>query len=343
MTGHTLLLIAGALTVTATTLVVGPRFSAKSEPGPIASSTLATKSALDCGVDHMAVFQRGAQFEALNAELLGPNTHDGGKCPENCGCPGTPRDCPRWYSIEHVEASAAVDDNLSIRLMKQAMLVRKAEAEAKCGPKTGVLKVGGWCLTETKPVRFYAAGSHNITIAHHHVPPSGRIVEELSAMIEREKITSINDFGAGVGQYKAALAEKHPMLKYLAYDGAGNIENFTKGFLKHFDLTMPLHLEKTDWVMSLEVGEHIPSKYEGMMIRNLHKHNCKGVILSWGVLGQAGHSHVNDHGFAYLNDVFEKLGYKFDEEATAKFRNPKNNYSWFTHSTMVFRRVKQAC
>lgn len=342
MTGHALLLFAGALTASGT-FAVGHRFSTKSEARPLASSKFAAETALDCGAEHMEVFQRGAQFEAVNAKLLGPSTHDGGKCPENCGCPGTPRDCPRWYSIEHVEASAAVKDNLSIRLMEQAMLVRKAEAAAKCGAKAGVLKVGGWCLTETRPVRYYAAGSHNITIAQHHVPPSGRIVEELSAMIEQEKITSINDFGAGVGQYKAALAGKHPMLTYRAYDGAGNIEKFTKGFLKYFDLTLPLHLEKADWVMSLEVGEHVPSKYEGMMIRNLHKHNCKGVILSWGVLGQAGHSHVNDHGFAYLNDVFEKLGYKLDKEATAKFRNPKNNYSWFTHSTMVFRRMKQAC
>jgi hypothetical protein len=43
-------------------------------------------------------------------------------------------------------------------------------------------------------------------------------------------------------------------------------------------LTLPLALPITDWVLSLEVGEHVPSASEGMLIRNIHRHNCKGVI-----------------------------------------------------------------
>ena len=39
---------------------------------------------------------------------------------------------------------------------------------------------------------------------------------------------------------------------------------------------------ESDWVLSLEVGEHVPSRYEDMYLRNLHAHNCKGIILSWG-------------------------------------------------------------
>jgi tryptophanyl-tRNA synthetase len=63
--------------------------------------------------------------------------------------------------------------------------------------------------------------------------------------------------------------------------GAGNIEEFTNGFLKFFDLTIPLSLPRKDWVFSLEVGEHIPHQFEGMVLRNFHAHNCKGIVMSW--------------------------------------------------------------
>jgi hypothetical protein len=32
--------------------------------------------------------------------------------------------------------------------------------------------------------------------------------------------------------------------------------------------------------LNLEVGKCIPSKYKGMVLHNLHWHNCKGVIMS---------------------------------------------------------------
>lgn len=66
----------------------------------------------------------------------------------------------------------------------------------------------------------------------------------------------MNDFGAGVGQYKAAILSRHPDIAWNAYDGAGDIVEYTKGFVEYFDLTMPLELPRADWVISLEVGEH---------------------------------------------------------------------------------------
>ena len=101
------------------------------------------------------------------------------------------------------------------------------------------------------------------------------------------------------------------------------MHEYTQGFVEYFDLSMPLELPKADWVLSLEVGEHVPSNYEqAMLIRNLHHHNRKGVILSWSVIGQGGHSHVNNHSNDYIISLFNKLGYVEDLELKAKFRNP---------------------
>lgn len=175
------------------------------------------------------------------------------------------------------------------------------------------------------------------------------MVKELTAFIENEEkkneagIISISDFGAGIGQYGTSLEPLfQDTLLYRGYDGAGDVEAYTHGYLKFFDLSIPLNLPVTDWVMSFEVGEHVPSYSEGMMIRNLHAHNCKGIILSWGIEGQTGCNHINLHGNEYLIDVFEQLGYVYDADQANTFRNNAED-SWFRKSLMVFRRAEPVC
>ena len=62
------------------------------------------------------------------------------------------------------------------------------------------------------------------------------------------------------------------------YDGAINVEFLSKGFIKQQDLSIAdMWLGRTwDWVLSLEVGEHIPALYEDVFIDNLVRHGCKG-------------------------------------------------------------------
>ena len=195
----------------------------------------------------------------------------------------------------------------------------------------------GWCLGNPgkNKISYQDTG---IIIPSHHVDAATRVVNELANMIQEENITSISDFGAGIGQYKAAMLKRRDedasissFKEFNAYDGAGNVEECTKGFLWFFDLTLPLSLPRTDWVMPFEVGEHLPSAFEGMVIRNLHYHNCREIILGWAILGQNGHAHINNHSNEYL--IFQQLGYRFD----AKFCND-SNYQWLVKSLMVFRR-----
>ena len=62
------------------------------------------------------------------------------------------------------------------------------------------------------------------------------------------------------------------------FDGAFNIDVLSGGFIKFADLSMEgLWLgRRWDWVMSVEVGEHIPSDKEDFFIDNLVRHACKG-------------------------------------------------------------------
>jgi len=214
---------------------------------------------------------------------------------------------------------------------RRALAKRHAAAKLTCKPGRGLhsrlLDSGAWCLG--KPT----AGT---LLPPHHKPADVGIVNGLMKHVV-DKGESINDFGAGVGQYhtalSAALAEKGAAgqtLHWTGYDGAGNVVAATGGLLHYFDLTMPLFLPAADWVMSFEVGEHIPEHKEKMVFRNLHAHNCVGVVLSWGKLDQIGHGHINNHSPEYIAHRMHSLGY-YKDEAMTKSLHEHNSYAWFRH------------
>lgn len=131
---------------------------------------------------------------------------------------------------------------------------------------------------------------------------------------------SLADFGAGVGAYGHALLSIDPKISYSGYDGAGNVEHVTNGFVRWFDLSLNLSLPRADWVMSLEVGEHLPSAREMMYVRNLVAHARKGLVLSWANLRQPGYGHINNHSPRYLSSLFAELGFRHDANLTAALR-----------------------
>jgi hypothetical protein len=285
------------------------------------------------------------ELDALTERLLGPEEFGSSGCPKSCGCPQKREDCPRHYNIQ------AVDESANALLDKEAIMHYESQLEAshilaaqQCVTSQG-LETGGWCLGGYggNSGQLELADGRKIRIPNNHKPASKNIVNVLLDFFRDENVTSVSDYGAGVGQYGVEFKKLMPKLLYRGYDGAGDIEAYTSGFLRWFDLTQPLHKPVTDWVMSLEVGEHIPSKYEGVLIRNLHRHNCRGIILSWGILGQGGLNHINNHSNEYLTEVFVKLGYKRDSALETLLRRKEDNYGWFEKSVMVFRREDPVC
>jgi hypothetical protein len=363
----------GIRTATPTRTTASTTQSSSFLPDPPVQAILSNP---DDGVHGVATqIQHGdilTEFDRINEKLLGPPSYGDGHCPPNCGCVETPHDCPRWYDIESILQSASMpleqnalntttgsqntntndnddgsnddDNNLLLAELQKRFQRRKVDAQQECQENIGgVLSKGGWCLSDEGSKETVVFHQTVIPIPQDHVPESKTMLQTLKRMIKEEGIQSINDFGAGVGQYKAGILRNIPNITYRAYDGAGNIEEYTKGFVSFFDLSIPLVLPKSDWVLSWAVGEHVPSRFEGMVIRNLHRHNCKGIILMWGLLGMNGTSHINNHSLEYIIDVFTNLGYTVDEEMTGKFRNPAKNYFWFVEGTIVLRRNQIVC
>lgn len=128
------------------------------------------------------------------------------------------------------------------------------------------------------------------------------------------------------------------MKGYDAYDGAPFCETTSEGRVKFLDLTLPQYgLPLYDWVMSLEVAEHIPQSFESVYIDNIVRHAKEGVVLSWARPGQGGYSHVNNRPFEYVKTLMDGLGFTHDEDASNSLKQ-KSSFDWFRNNINVFRR-----
>lgn len=136
---------------------------------------------------------------------------------------------------------------------------------------------------------------------------------------------------------------REPSLRYRGYDGAGDVRRYTDGFVRFVDLSMPLSLPRTDYVLSLEVGEHIPREHEFMYVRNLHAHNCRGIALSWANIEQMGVAHVNTHSRKYLRTLFASLGYVHSANVSRALRRAAR-VNWLKNNlVLVFDRISPIC
>ena len=123
------------------------------------------------------------------------------------------------------------------------------------------------------------------------------------------------------------------------YDGNPNTPELTNNLCEILDLSKIVKFEQPYcWVMSLEVGEHLPEKFEDIFINNLHNNNRNGIVLSWAVKGQAGHGHFNCQNNDYIKSKICKLGYINDIQSETQLRRACSLW-WFKKTIMVFRKI----
>ena len=114
---------------------------------------------------------------------------------------------------------------------------------------------------------------------------------------------------------------KKNKLNVSGYDGNPNTPKLTNNICDVLDLSKPIKFNTPfSWVMSLEVGEHLPKKFEDIFINNLHQNNKNGIVLSWAVKGQGGYGHFNEQNNDYIKSKICKLGYVNDIESENQLR-----------------------
>lgn len=155
-----------------------------------------------------------------------------------------------------------------------------------------------------------------------------------------EKVEKVVDFGCGMGNYVEHFIENN--IEAIGYDGNPHTPELTNNICKVLDLSKPVEFDKPFcWVMSLEVGEHLPKKFEDIFINNLHNNNNEGIILSWAIKGQGGYGHFNERNNDYIKSRVCSLGYINDIETENELRQNVSNAWWFKKSIMVFRKFKK--
>ena len=154
-----------------------------------------------------------------------------------------------------------------------------------------------------------------------------------------EQVKTLCDFGCGMGSYVQHLKKNN--LNISGYDGNPNTPELTNNMCDVLDLSKPINFNTPfSWVMSLEVGEHLPKKFEDIFINNLHNNNENGMVLSWAVKGQGGDGHFNEQNNDYIKSKICKLGYINDIESEEQLRKHSSLW-WFKNTIMVFRKIEE--
>jgi len=263
---------------------------------------------------------------------------------EKCGFD---TDCPMNYDLSMVNQTAtrAHEEPEKERNAKQ-LQARHDKARAFCqSDSSAILENGGWCYNTATATKITNSTDQEFMLPEHHKVADPSFAAALGDTILKKPdgsgLYTLTDLGAGIGQFGHALRNRLPGLEYHGYDGGGNVEEFTHGYTHFIDLTLPLSFTPTDWVFSSEVGEHIPHEKEAMVISNIHAHNCRGIVLTWGILGQQGTAHTNNHSPEYIEKIFQGLGYTFNTEKTQILKAAATTSFWLKDSTMVFERISK--
>jgi len=132
------------------------------------------------------------------------------------------------------------------------------------------------------------------------------------------EMMSIGDFGAGGGQYSTWLNETG-LLQSFAFDGTPKAANITDGAVQEVSLVDDFELwRKFDWVMCLEVGEHIPAQFTSVLLRNIKRHAKKGLVMSWSEDWE-GIGHVNCMSkTAFIQLIERETNFRLDSGATER-------------------------
>lgn len=163
------------------------------------------------------------------------------------------------------------------------------------------------------------------------------------------------DVGASHGAYGVFFHNCNPdfrLRQYTGIDGMPNVETWTSppyappgAYVRRIELCNPLppgSLAVHDWVMSLEVGEHIPAKCISGYLANLDRHASKGIILSWStssLFSNRPNGHISARSNQQVEDMMAFLGYTALREESDILRRHANEW-YYRQNVRVFRRLR---
>jgi SAM-dependent methyltransferase len=163
-----------------------------------------------------------------------------------------------------------------------------------------------------------------------------KLSDALVSIAKKKQITKSYDFGCGPGNYVRNFRKNG--IEAFGYDG--NPVTSKLEWCSVQDLTSDFQLEPVDFLLCLEVCEHVPKEYEEALMKTINRHVNPGgmLILSWAVVGQGGLGHVNCQNNDYVIQKFTEMGYTHNVDYSQFLRNSVSNAYWFKNTTLVFNK-----
>ena len=253
---------------------------------------------------------------------------------ETLGCERSAWDGPAWCSSARLsDQPRRTRPTSTAKVRTPPSMQRQAHTEARrqCAAAAAAnasLSSGAYCLggdpLPTPVVGLPHNRSYMLPLGK-HVPADDAILTVLQRILGGDAAgrgdgSSLLDLGAGVGQYGHSLLSRLPGLCYRGCDGAGDVEAYTDRFVRFCDLSLPLGWPPAQWVLCLEVGEHVPGAAEETVLQNVATHACEGAIVSWAIPGQAGPGHINTQPNSRIVAKMHALNLTYDAGLTAALR-----------------------
>eukprot|EP00397_Hematodinium_sp_SG-2012_P018189 GEMP01018622.1.p1 GENE.GEMP01018622.1~~GEMP01018622.1.p1 ORF type:complete len:543 (+),score=122.54 GEMP01018622.1:81-1709(+) len=161
---------------------------------------------------------------------------------------------------------------------------------------------------------------------------------------------TVLDIGAGGGHYSTFL-NRTGLVTAFAVDAAGGedeLQRYTGSKVQFFDaqepvVNSPYASRQFDYILCLEVAEHIKPDKTHIFVRNLDLLGKRGLVLSWAQEESCGlgWGHVNCRNTEDVIFLMEKsTSYRVDLDITAHLR-AKSQISWIAKTVLYFSKPQE--
>lgn len=168
-------------------------------------------------------------------------------------------------------------------------------------------------------------------------------------IVNRFAPKSMLDLGCGVGSFLegAFMAGCKDLVGIeISFDKARKY--FTKvvePYIRYGDATCNLNLNRTfDCCLSFEVAEHIPPGRSHHFVNNLTQHSNGYIVFTAAPPHQhGGTGHINCREKKFWIDLFEDMGFRFQEDIVDEIRPIWKNFGapgYILRNLMIFQKLK---
>lgn len=144
------------------------------------------------------------------------------------------------------------------------------------------------------------------------------------------------DLGCGDGWYckqfkDAGWNEVH------GYEGCQEVKKFNiYDDIMIIDLSLKRYVDiYYDFVLCIEVGEHIPKEKEQVFFDNVREFCSRHLIYSHATPGQGGRGHLNERPQEYVNEQLTKRGF-IENTDISKYLHEKATLKWLKRTVASY-------